>query len=70
MDSNTTLFEIAKPITDEADHTPSEDNNTDVNSGRFVRYQFTPQVDSHMRIPDQKTNSYSFTGFAKMAFPC
>ncbi|CAG7636430.1 unnamed protein product [Allacma fusca] len=41
METNTVLFEIAKP----ADLVEVYDNNDDVdpNAGRFVRYQFTPQ---------------------------
>ena len=47
VDSNTTLFEIAKPPTlDEEGGQPQENDDEvqDVSSGRFVRYQFTPQV--------------------------
>ena len=46
MDTDTTLFEIAKP----ASTTPEEDapDEQDVSSGRFVRYQFTPKVDDQL----------------------
>ena len=46
VDSNTTLFEIAKPPSlEEDDGGQSQDEEVqDVSSGRFVRYQFTPQV--------------------------
>ena len=40
LHSNTTLFEIAKP----PGNTKSEDDEVDPNAGRFVRYQFTPEV--------------------------
>ena len=45
IDSKTTLFEIAKPppgATEEEGEEEGED--VDPNAGRFVRYQFTPQV--------------------------
>ena len=47
VDSGTTLFEIAKPSEPEGSEGSevSEETEThDVNAGRFVRYQFTPQV--------------------------
>ena len=45
VDSGTTLFEIAKPSEPEGSEGPEEETETqDVNAGRFVRYQFTPQV--------------------------
>ena len=40
LDSNATLFEIAKPPGNAKD----EDDDIDPNAGRFVRYQFTPEV--------------------------
>jgi len=41
MQTNTVLFEIAKPteVVEPQDH----DDDIDPNAGRFVRYQFTPQ---------------------------
>ena len=48
VDSDLTLFEIAKPaaILEEEGGEPSEEGETeaDLSAGRFVRYQFTPQV--------------------------
>ena len=45
VDSGTTLFEIAKPPPgDEVEQTEGETEAPDLNAGRFVRYQFTPQV--------------------------
>ena len=45
VDSGTTLFEIAKPPPgDEGEQTEGETETPDLNAGRFVRYQFTPQV--------------------------
>ena len=45
VDSGTTLFEIAKPPPgDEGEQTEGESETPDLNAGRFVRYQFTPQV--------------------------
>ena len=45
VDSGTTLFEIAKPpAPEEGDQTEAESETPDLNAGRFVRYQFTPQV--------------------------
>ena len=40
LDTKTTLFEIAKP----AGTVNDENDDIDPNAGRFVRYQFTPQV--------------------------
>ena len=47
VDSDTTLFEIAKPDSegDEAQQ-HNQEESLDTNAGRFVRYQFTPQVQS------------------------
>ncbi|OXA52982.1 protein unc-119 homolog B [Folsomia candida] len=43
METNTVLFEIAKP-TEVVDSLPHDnDEDIDPNAGRFVRYQFTPQ---------------------------
>ena len=51
VDSGTTLFEIAKPPTaEEGEQTEGESETPDLNAGRFVRYQFTPQV-RHSRHP-------------------
>ena len=44
VDTGTTLFEIAKPPGQEGTEDPEETETRDVNAGRFVRYQFTPQV--------------------------
>ena len=45
VDSGTTLFEIAKPpAPEEGEQTEGESETPDLNAGRFVRYQFTPQV--------------------------
>lgn len=47
LESGAVLFEIAKPIPesidDNADKNCENDDALDPNSGRFVRYQFTPQ---------------------------
>ncbi|XP_067121073.1 protein unc-119 homolog B [Centruroides vittatus] len=46
MDTGTVLFEIAKPPPPDDDDCTDEDQDqedTDPNAGRFVRYQFTPQ---------------------------
>ena len=40
LDTKTTLFEIAKPPGNARD----DGDDIDPNAGRFVRYQFTPQV--------------------------
>ena len=40
LHSNATLFEIAKP----PGNIKSDDDEVDPNAGRFVRYQFTPEV--------------------------
>ena len=49
--SSTTLFEIAKPATSGEDEDGEEDGeDVDPNAGRFVRYQFTPQVDSFLKL--------------------
>jgi len=40
LDSGATLFEVAKP---ESSGDAGEDEDLDPSSGRFVRYQFTPQ---------------------------
>ena len=42
LDSKSTLFEIAKPPCKDEDENDIQD--ADPNAGRFVRYQFTPQV--------------------------
>ena len=43
--SSTTLFEIAKPASSGEEEDGEEDGeDVDPNAGRFVRYQFTPQV--------------------------
>ena len=43
--SSTTLFEIAKPVsTGPEEDCEEECEEADPNAGRFVRYQFTPQV--------------------------
>ena len=43
--SATTLFEIAKPAAPaEEEEGEEEGEEVDPNAGRFVRYQFTPQV--------------------------
>ena len=44
VDSNTTLFEIAKPPTNSDEAQDNDEEIQDLNAGRFVRYQFTPQV--------------------------
>lgn len=41
MDSNSVLFEVAKPDSSGKEEIDAED--ADPNAGRFVRYQFTPQ---------------------------
>ena len=41
MDTNTVLFEIAKPPNIEGDN--SNYDTSDPNAGRFVRYHFTPE---------------------------
>nr|CAG4652156.1 EOG090X0D9B [Triops cancriformis] len=45
LESNTVLFEIAKPVPPDADVEDESDSDEDgdPNAGRFVRYQFTPQ---------------------------
>jgi len=42
VDSNTVLFEVAKPDTS-GDKDEADSDDADPNAGRFVRYQFTPQ---------------------------
>ena len=42
LDTKATLFEIAKPPAKDDDENDIQD--PDPNAGRFVRYQFTPQV--------------------------
>lgn len=42
MDSNSVLFEVAKPE-GSGDRDDAENEDGDPNAGRFVRYQFTPQ---------------------------
>lgn len=45
MDTNTVLFEVAKPESHsqgDEEHEETEQEETDPNAGRFVRYQFTP----------------------------
>ena len=45
IESKTTLFEIAKPPPGTAEEDGDEEReDLDPNAGRFVRYQFTPQV--------------------------
>ena len=41
METNTVLFEIAKPPNTEGDNSNLE--GADPNAGRFVRYHFTPE---------------------------
>lgn len=45
MDTGTVLFEIMKPDTDMVQEVDAQQDydDADTNSGRFVRYQFTPQ---------------------------
>lgn len=46
LESGAVLFEIAKPVpegTDESERNADSEESIDPNSGRFVRYQFTPQ---------------------------
>lgn len=44
IETGTVLFEIAKPPPSEDDEDVEQDeDDTDPNAGRFVRYQFTPQ---------------------------
>lgn len=46
LESGAVLFEIAKPLpenVDDNDKNTENDEPIDPNSGRFVRYQFTPQ---------------------------
>lgn len=49
LESGAVLFEIAKPPSENADaanqteKTDTDDDHSDPNAGRFVRYQFTPQ---------------------------
>jgi hypothetical protein len=42
MDTNSVLFEVAKPE-GSGDRDEAENEESDPNAGRFVRYQFTPQ---------------------------
>ncbi|XP_071946286.1 protein unc-119 homolog B-like [Antedon mediterranea] len=67
MESNTVLFEIAKPPPsddDEEEETDTED--VDPNAGRFVRYQFTPQflklttvgATVEFQVGDQPVNNF------------
>ena len=47
LETGTTLFEIAKPVVgagEEEEAEQGEGMEPDPNAGRFVRYQFTPQV--------------------------
>ena len=48
MDTDTTLFEIAKPASTTPEEDAPDEQVQDVSSGRFVRYQFTPQVDDQL----------------------
>lgn len=47
LESGAVLFEIAKPVPENSDETIDKHSEneelTDPNAGRFVRYQFTPQ---------------------------
>lgn len=43
MDSQTVLFEVAKPPPSENGEPEFDQEDMDPNAGRFVRYQFTPQ---------------------------
>lgn len=45
LESNTVLFEIAKPLSSDGEDEPDSEIEevADPNAGRFVRYQFTPQ---------------------------
>ncbi|KAH3889893.1 protein unc-119 homolog B-like [Dreissena polymorpha] len=43
MDSQTVLFEVAKPPVIEGSEEYGDGDDVDPNAGRFVRYQFTPQ---------------------------
>uniref|UniRef100_H2YEK7 GMP phosphodiesterase delta subunit domain-containing protein n=1 Tax=Ciona savignyi TaxID=51511 RepID=H2YEK7_CIOSA len=43
MESDSVLFEIAKPTKEEMGDLPNSIDVTDPNAGRFVRYQFTPE---------------------------
>ena len=45
LETSTTLFEIAKPP-EEEEAGQRAGQETDPNAGRFVRYQFTPEVSS------------------------
>ena len=53
LHSNATLFEIAKP----PGNMKSDEDEVDPNAGRFVRYQFTPEVFNilHIIASDTKT---------------
>ena len=44
LETKTTLFEIAKPPPGTIDGDTNDSSEVDPNAGRFVRYQFTPQV--------------------------
>ena len=49
--SSTTLFEIAKPASNGEEEDNEEDGEeVDPNAGRFVRYQFTPQVEMLFKV--------------------
>ncbi|XP_025090640.1 protein unc-119 homolog B-like [Pomacea canaliculata] len=43
MESQTVLFEVAKPTPGDGEDFEQELDDSDPNAGRFVRYQFTPQ---------------------------
>ena len=59
VDSGTTLFEIAKPpAAEEGEQTEGESETPDLNAGRFVRYQFTPQVIIQKSSDCRKTDSH------------
>ena len=45
LETGATLFEIAKPA-EEEEAGQRAGQETDPNAGRFVRYQFTPEVSS------------------------
>ncbi|XP_033123199.1 protein unc-119 homolog B-like [Anneissia japonica] len=67
MESNTVLFEIAKPPPSEDDEEEETDvEDVDPNAGRFVRYQFTPQflklntigATVEFQVGDQPVNNF------------
>ena len=65
LETGTTLFEIAKPTAgagEEEEAEREEGMEPDPNAGRFVRYQFTPQVGILMLI-SLRVNPRSKTAF-------